>query len=327
MAEQIQKQNENEVNVTEVDPWEAAFAALDKEESKTIEEAADTTEDGSSDANANIVDKGTDTTDVEEGNDDGSQVVVGEPGNIGGADSISNDVDFDSDLHITEEEIESYKTNLMDSIEQQTVRDVANAYIKQGARHNNGKLGATINDSDICKRDADGVPRFYNPETGREFTGDNPRRQAQEWVDDYNRALAEAFNKTCEGYSKKLLDEQGVGLAVIEFAPKYEQLDEVRRSMFDSIIEDYEIKDSNGDVIGYSCNLDQALSAVNRQVRIIQERFSRKQEQQETKPTGPALDIPAGSKGMTGEKPDFKSLAEAMEWEQNQILSKMKGGN
>lgn len=215
---------------------------------------------------------------------------------------------------------------MMADIRERTINDVVQAYIKQGARHVDGKLGATINDPDVCKRDRDGVPRFYNPETGREFTGDNPRRQAQEWVEDYNKELAAAFNRTCAEYSKRLLDQEGGRLAVIEFAPKYKALDPVRRSMFDSIIEDYEVEDGDGNVIGYSCDLDKALAAVNRQVSVIKSRFANQQTAPKAAPSGPVLDTPnsAGSKPGESNKPEFKSLAEAMEWEQDQIIARRK---
>ena len=201
------------------------------------------------------------------------------------------------------------------------------AYVKQGARSRDGRLGATINDPDVCKRDQDGVPRFYNPETGREFTGDNPRRQAQEWVDDYNRELSEAFNKTCQQYERQLMEKEGGRLAIIEFAPKYKALDPVRRSMLESIIEDYEVTDDDGNIVAYSCDLDKALAAVNRQVRVIQQRFSKQGATAPAKPSGPALDTPSVGGTPEGEgRPQFKSIAEAMEWEQDRLLEKMRGG-
>lgn len=210
-------------------------------------------------------------------------------------------------------------------VNDRVLTDVAKAYIDKGVRNSDGKLGASINDPDICKRDSDGVPRFYNPETGREFSGDNPRRQAQEWVDDYNNQLSEAFNKTCEDYSKKLMEKEMGRIAIMEFAPKYKALDPVRRSMFDAMVEDYEIEDEHGDIVGYSCDLDKALAAVNRQVSVIKERYG-KGAVSKPAPTGPALDTPATNPGDTVGKPQFKSLQEAMEWEQDQILAKMRRG-
>lgn len=220
----------------------------------------------------------------------------------------------------------------MEDIKKRTISDVVNAYIRKGARHHNGVLGATINDEDVCKRDSDGVPRFYNPETGRQFTGDNPRRQAQEWVDDYNRSLSEMFNKTCAEYSQKLLEEEGGSLAIIEFAPKYDALDPMRKTMFESIIEGYEITDKDGNIVGYSCDLDKALAAVNRQVRMIQQRYGEQKvgdnvatQQRQLVASGPALDTPSSGGVKQGNaKPQFKSIEEAMEWEQDQILAKMR---
>lgn len=330
MARQDQEQVEAEVEQTPSDPWAMAFAALGEEDAHTSEEASDTGEEGGpGDLGNSEESDGEDSAATPEGNDsDGAEDLPGGPGDLGGDDSGANENSDSFDIGVTQEEIDSYRKSFEEDIRNRAIRDVAQAYINHGARHNNGVLGASINDPDVCKRDRDGVPRFYNPETGREFTGDNPRRQAQEWVDDYNRELAEQFNKTCEGYEKKLLQEEGGRLAIMEFAPKYAQLDPVRRSMFDSIIEDYEIKDNNGDVVAYSCDLDKALAAVNRQVRVIQQRFANQQTKpaDAKKPTGPALDTPntGGGKQSNG-RPQFKSIEEAMEWEQDQILAKMKG--
>lgn len=342
MANQAGLENETQVEQDPIDSWAAAFAALDQEDKDDIEEPADT---GDSDGGAGVQGGDSDISDTDD-SDQGegpttpeagdSPVPTGNPGgpsDLGGADGTAYaGLDWD-DIDVSEEGIKSYRDSVSKRVREQVLHDVAAAYIRQGARHTDGMLGATINDPDVCKRDSDGVPRFYNPETGREFTGDNPRRQAMEWVDDYNRNLGEAFNKTCAGYEKKLMEDEAPGLAVIEFAPKYQQLDPVRRSMFESIVEDYEIKDDGGKIIGYSCDLNKALAAVNRQVRVIQERYSGGKgagaatpPASQAKPSGPALDTPTAGGGQQGgnAKPNFKSIAEAMEWEQDQILASMK---
>lgn len=323
-----------EVEQVPVDDWAAAFAALDKKDEEDSE--TDANADGGTDGDNGEVsdseesDQGESSAPVEGNDGMESEDLPGGPSDLGGEDG-GEDVRFDwGNLDVSPEGIQSYRDELTKSIQDRTIKDVAAAYIRQGARNDNGRLGATINDPDVCKRDRDGVPRFYNPETGREFTGDNPRRQAQEWVDDYNRELRDAFNKTCAEYSQRLLKSEGVKLAVVEFAPKYQQLDQMRRSMFEAVIEDYEVTDNNGDVIGYSCDLDKALAAVNRQVSAIQRQYSKthtaKANEPEKKPSGPALDTPStGGTAQQNGKPQFKSIAEAMEWEQDQLLAKMKG--
>lgn len=179
------------------------------------------------------------------------------------------------------------------------------------------------------KRDEDGVPRFYNPDTGREFTGDNPRRQANEWCDDYNRELAQIYNRACQERINTIMKDSEPQLRVIEFADTYNNLDPIRQAMFDSIVEDYEVTGSNGKVIGYSCDLDKALAAVERQVAKIQAhaRTNQTSQTEKPKPSGPALDMKNSANSGSGQTDQAKpkSLAEAMEFSQNKQLEALKG--
>lgn len=327
MAGEIGQTPEDKVEQVPADPWAVAFAALGKEDEAAAEAAAGADGgDGGELPAADQADQGADANALE--GDDGAvpEEVPGGPGDLGG-DGGQEDEGLDWDgIDLSEDEIKEYRESFVADIRERTITDVAQAYIKNDVRHQGNQLGATINDPDVCKRDRDGVPRFYNPETGREFTGDNPRRQAQEWVDDYNKELADAFNKTCQEYSQKLMDQESGRLAIIEFAPKYKALDPVRRSMFESIIEDYEVTDKDGNVVAYSCDLDKTLAAVNRQVKKIQDRFARQAGTQAAPPSGPALDTPSTGSGKQGEeRPQFKSIEEAMEWQQDQLLARMKG--
>lgn len=335
MAGNTEEKVEAQVEQVPSDPWAMAFAALDQEEQEDAEGAVADKDMGSDNATLDKEGKISDTEDDDLGGRspeaevrDGADL-KGQPG---GPDNTGGEAGGEDDdlgwlgVELTEGEIEEQRKAFVEEIRQRAIEDVAREYVKQGARNVNGRLGATINDPDVCKRDRDGVPRFYNPETGREFTGDNPRRQAQEWVDDYNRELADAFNKTCAEYSQKLMEREGGRIAIIEFAPKYKALDPVRRSMFEAVIEDYEVTDKDGNIVAYSCDLDKALAAVNRQVRVIQQRYSKQQAQAPSAPSGPVLDTPSSGGTRQGEgKPQFKSLAEAMEWEQDQLLARKKG--
>lgn len=329
MARQNEETLDPEVEQAAVDPWAAAFAALGSKEQGDAEATPDTdAADGARDVpDTQGADEGMGAAEAQPEDGTEPEGDLGGPGDLGGADGREDGHPADGDPTITPEQVAAYRESFTKDIKDRVLRDVTKAYLDRGARNVNGRLGASINDPDVCKRDRDGVPRFYNPETGREFTGDNPRRQAQEWVDDYNRELSDAFNKTCQDYEAKLMQQEGGQLAVIEFMPKYQALDEVRKFMLDSILEDYEITDSNGDVIAYSCDLDKALAAVNRQVAALQG-YGRQRAQSKppAPPTGPALDTPSTNAGQQGNdtKPKFKSLAEAMEWEQNRLLEESR---
>lgn len=327
MDNQITGQTENAGTPVETDPWAAAFAAL--------EQAGKVDPEGSADAGSGAAagqDAGgaggnealPDAPAADDGN--GSQDAVGGLDLDAGIPG-SQDRDDDNGLfqHVGEQELQQYRDDLDKRVKNQAVDEIAKEFVKRGVRNRNGILGATIEDADICKRDKDGVPRFYNPETGREFTGDNPRRQAQEWVDDYNKELARVFNEACQKYEAHLRSEAAPALAVMEFAPKYEKLDDIRRGMLDNVIQDYEVKDGSGNVIGYSCDLDKALAMVERQIAMIQDYAKQHRQQPAVQPTRPALDMKTSSGAIqSGQEEPPKSLAEAMERLQNAQLAKMK---
>jgi hypothetical protein len=196
-------------------------------------------------------------------------------------------------------------------------------------RQTNGRLGATINDPDIYQVDAStGAPTFFNPDTGRPFTGDNPRAQAKAWVDAYNEELRDTFNRLAEEKQVALEGEMAPVIELLKFTPTFEKLDPVRQQMLEALIEDYEVLDAKGVHIGYSCDLNKALAQVNKQIESIQaaqaatHAANTGKEGGDPPPptTGPSLDMPNTGSGITGQRPDFKNLSEAMEWQQNQEL-------
>lgn len=322
----MENQNNGQTEAqTEVDPWAAAFAALDKKNEEDSQEPPATGASDDNGSGADAQESGVDNS-GEAASDNGTT----DEGTVGGLDPDANQDGGEAhnafESVASEEEIEQFKTQLSESNRQRAIDEVAAELLKRdNIRSRDGVLGASLDDPDICKRDSDGIPHFFNPETGREFTGDNPRRQAQEWVDDYNNALAKMFNKTCADYEKYLNEQSAPQLKVMEFAPKYDKLDRVRRGMLDNIIEDYEIKDSNGSVIGYNCDLDKALAAVERQIKMIQDYVKTTGNQQQQKPTGPALDMKTSSGAVpAGNESAPTSLAEAMERIQNRELEKLK---
>lgn len=319
--------NEAVENQGQVDPWAAAFAAL---ESKDEESSATAADMGNTDNSGTAADtegaSGQELPDKDETID--SIEAEGDAGGLGadaGESDLENGTAFSGMLGVTEESIQQFEQDLDTQIRDRSINDIAKEFIKRGVRNKNGKLGASIDDPDVCKRDEDNVPHFFNPETGQEFHGDNPRRQAQEWVDDYNKELARVFNDACEQYEKHLKEESAPQLAVMKFAPKYEKLDDIRRGMFDNVIEDYEIKDNEGKVVGYSCDLDKALALVDRQISMIQSYAKQKQQTQPAQASAPALDMKTSSGAVpTGEQEAPTSLAEAMERLQDAELAKMK---
>ena len=211
------------------------------------------------------------------------------------------------------------------------MREVRDLFIQKNIRHDaKGRLGATINDKDIYKRDENGAPVFYNPDTGQPFTGDNPRAQARQWVQDYNDELKDTFNRMVQDRVDSLAQGIQPTVQMLEFLPTFEKLDAVRKQLLESLIEDYEVTDNEGNPIGYSCDLKKALAQVNRQIEAIRKTGAPAPAAQAAVPakqkTSPVTDMRTGASASGAEKPQFKSIAEAMEWEQDQLLAKAKKG-
>lgn len=308
-----------------IDSWEAAFAALEQRNKKEPEETpAD--RDGQPDAEGSGEAEGTSGSDAEpvaEGQSDDAQLDGTDAGGSGAVDGAAGETV--SEFDYSTEEVNETISSIASSIENQAVSDVANAMKASGKIRvtRDGKLGASINDPDIYTKDEDGVPTYINPETGRPFTGDNPRAQAKQWVDDYNAELEQAFNKIAKQRINELKKEKEPIVRTLKFAETYKKLNDVQRDMLDSLIEDYEVKDKDGNAIGYSCDLDKALAQVNRQISKLTERGKALHPKQEKPaPTEPALDMPQSTGSSENKPPQFKSLAEAMSWSQDQMLKK-----
>lgn len=341
MGEGMEDQVQDTQSTEEIDPWAAAFAAIDsaKQGDSSGAEQSDQVLSDDDGSQGHTADDGSDDEHAAKEND-GQSATPNNPATgdsedheefDGGLDNESaddqrEDIEAGGDLlGVSETELEEYRSALLDDVRDKAIGDVAQEFIKRGVMHQNGKLGATVNDPAIVQRDDDGVPHFYNPETKREFTGENPRKQAQEWCDEYNKELAAAFNEACEKYSANLMEQSNPSIKVLEFASTYDKLDPITKAMFDNVIEDYEVTDDDGNLIGYSCDLDKAYAMVNRQIASIQSHAKSQQQAKSSEPTGPAVDMP-NSAGAVNNNPMGapKSLEEAMERLQNKKLDELR---
>jgi hypothetical protein len=165
----------------------------------------------------------------------------------------------------------------------------------------------------------DNVPVFTNPDTGRPFTGDDPRAQAQAWVNAYNNQLKDMFNEYAADRHTQLEQVYKPVMDAVAFDPIYDKLDPVRKQMFDALVEGHEVYDADGDHVGYDVDLNATLERVNNQVRAVQ------QAQNKPAPTSPTLDMPNVGGGTANDQAP-KSLAEAMERAEQAKLDKQKKG-
>lgn len=318
-------ENEKKPEETPVDPWAAAFAALEQKDQETSAPASDDGGAAGEDGQRGPAEADGGSAAEAVPDDNSGDAPVGNGDAVGDGATAGEDGGSDGQPSYSDEEVEASIKDIEDKVQNQAINDVAQAMKQSGKIRvtRDGKLGASINDPDIYTKDEDGVVTYVNPETGRPFSGDNPRAQAKQWVEDYNKELEQAFNKIAEQRVAELKKEQEPVIRTLKFAKTYEGLNDVQRDMLDSIIEDYEVKDKDGNAIGYSCDLDKALAQVNRQIAKLTSRGqSMHSAQPKPEPTSPAVDMPQSTTSGENKPPEFKNLAEAMSWQQDQLLKK-----
>lgn len=179
--------------------------------------------------------------------------------------------------------------------------------------------------NDIYERDEQtGRVRFRNPDDpNRDFSS---RYEAQQFVDAMNKQISTEFRQRVNMKQRELIQQEGPRLRTLEFAPRYNAMDQTTKDIFDDLIEPYAVRDGAGDVIGFNVNLE----PVARQAERIAARFKQQAPtapaaaQEKEKPTGPALDMKTGA-SVTGDA-EPKTIGEALKmYDKKQRESKKKG--
>ena len=313
-------------NIDSGDPWAAAFAALNQAEQKDIEGTEDERDGGDTGASADSSAPDGQGSDHAEGSDSdvASENIPG-PGDARGETDEQNAGDTSSSFAGVSISPNDYIKEVSERLVPGILDKVFNDFKNNGEHINsNGKLGWSINDPEIRQVDADGAVTFINPETKREFSGDDPRRQAQEYVDWRNDQMRNKFNQACEAEQNKQLQQFAPQFNLLRFAPTYQAMDPIRQQLFDAMLEGYEVTDANGNVIGYSCDLEKMNNLMERQISTIQAYGQKTGQVQKPAASGPALDMKADHSGnrYDGEPP--KDLNEAMERLQNKQLEEYR---
>jgi len=149
---------------------------------------------------------------------------------------------------------------------------------------------------------------FRNPDDpNRPFES---RAQAQAWVDAINGQIQSKFNADVRSSLRAVTQEYAPTLRLIEFGPTFAKLDDDTADVFAEIVEPYSIRDTQGNIVGYSCDLNTALG----QAKKIVSRYGSRAAQAEPDPvTTPATDLGGSGSGggQQSAKAEPKTLEEA----------------
>lgn len=176
---------------------------------------------------------------------------------------------------------------------QAAVRMAVEEFRKQGIR--------PFEMSDLYERDERaGRVVYRNPDDpNRPFSS---RMEAQQWIDSFNSQLMNETKKRAREIGRDINRAIAPTRRLLAFAPKYDAMDDQVREVFDDLIDGYEIRNAQGEVIGYSCNLDKAYA---RAERMASKYSSRGQATRERKPrrepTQPAIDMRSHGTSRSGD--------------------------
>ena len=123
---------------------------------------------------------------------------------------------------------------------------------------------------DIAER-RDGRIIYHNPDDpNRPFEN---RMQAQEWIDSINKQINDELLSTAREINGRALKAVTPTVRMLQFAPTYDAMDRQTQDIFDDLIEEFEVKNQRGEVIGYQCNLE----AMARRAAKLAQRYGTKQ--------------------------------------------------
>jgi hypothetical protein len=169
--------------------------------------------------------------------------------------------------------------------------------------------------NDIYERDEQtGRVTFNNPDDPQHpFAG---RAEAQNWLNAMNQDIQNHFRTRVNQKQQELIQNAAPALQVVDFAPRYNAMDETTKGVFDTLIEPYAIKNNSGNVIGFNTNLESAYNIAQRIVSNMpkseQAAAAPKQEPKSNKGSSrPATDIKGGN-GVDPDMQEPKTIGEAL---------------
>lgn len=238
-----------------------------------------------------------------EGNQEDSSAVTGDAGSqgtgdLGGSTDVVEPIDFNS-----------RRQEILREIQNQSISDVRKDF------SDNKIIPCSI--EDLYQRDEQtGMVSFKNPDNPRQDF--SSRAEAQAWVDAFNKQIDSRFRQEINKRQRELLEEYAPKLRLIEFAPKFEKLDQQTKDVMDDLLTPYAVRDKRGDIIGFNVNLD----AVAAQAQRIASRFAKSSanntvpvsNDKEASPANngrPAMNMPTGASSNASEV-EPKTIGEAL---------------
>ena len=212
------------------------------------------------------------------------------------------------------------KEQILNGIQQQARGNVLRRFNENGVRL--WKI------DDIYERNEEtGYVTYRNPERPDEpFPS---RKEARGFIDSINKDIRDRMQYEINQETIKLTRQAAPTLAMIDFAPTYQKLNDAEREVFDYLIAPYAVTNEAGQTIGFNVNLDAVAAQAAKIARSFGGGVQVAQDQagqdsgKAAAPAagGPAMDMRTGN-GKAADEKEPKTIGEALAM----LDKKNKGG-
>lgn len=158
---------------------------------------------------------------------------------------------------------QALQDQLTSEIQQAAMQQAVAEYQRDGIR--------PITMNDLYKRDqSTGRVTYINPDdSSRPFSS---RMEAQQWIDSFNSQLRQEIQTRARAVSRELSKQMAPARRLLAFAPTFDAMDAQTREVFDDLVEGFEVRNQQGDVVGYTCDLNRMAERARR----MAEKYGRK---------------------------------------------------
>ena len=219
----------------EPDDLASAFAALQRSRQSDADRDLEGTDDGVDPGDDDAAD---DDDEEDEALEDDRQDPDGGPGD-----------DYEG------ADYQALQDQLTSEIQHAAMQQAVAEYQRDGVR--------PITMNDLYQRDqATGRVTYINPDDrSRPFSS---RMEAQQWIDSFNSQLRQEIQTRARAVSRELSKQMAPARRLLAFAPTFDAMDAQTREVFDDLVEGFEVRNQQGEVVGYTCDLNRMAKRARR---------------------------------------------------------------
>lgn len=199
---------------------------------------------------------------------DGDLGGSGDGGDQGDDDAADDDDEEDEALEDDRQDPDggpgdAYARADLQAVAQRIDQEVAQTALRQAAEEFSKDNIHPLTMNHLYRQDKQsGRVTYVNPDDpSRPFAS---RIEAQQWLDSFNGQLRQELQKRAREINRDLQRQVAPAKRLIAFAPTYQSMASDVQSVFDDLVEDYAITNANGEVIGYSCDLNKIAAKAQR---------------------------------------------------------------